>query len=145
PLATWADVPGQTDELRVTLQAAMLRCTPRPESFYRVPIDLAFDRNNCSSIREGEEVRVLGRWPNGMKLVRTRYALGFIDGDVKLGEPRDHAEARAARIATVDATPPLTRRAFLTQAFARLDQPYGWGGQGGGLDCSRFVLDVLGS
>ncbi|MGE3633503.1 MAG: C40 family peptidase [Sandaracinaceae bacterium] len=40
---------------------------------------------------------------------------------------------------------PLTRRAVLEEAFARLGQPYGWGGHEGGLDCSRFVMDVLAS
>jgi hypothetical protein len=145
PFTKWTSIPGRTDELRVMLEPTMLRCTPRPESFYRVPVDLAFDRNNCSAIREGEEVRVLGRWPNGMRLVRTRYALGFIDGSARLGEPRDHREAQAARVSVVAGTPPLTRRAFLAEAFSLLDQPYGWGGQDGGIDCSHFVLDVLGA
>jgi hypothetical protein len=40
---------------------------------------------------------------------------------------------------------PLTRRALLAEAFSRLGQPYGWGGANGGLDCSRFVMDVLGA
>src|SRR5690606_38477785 len=40
---------------------------------------------------------------------------------------------------------PLTRRAVLEEAFARIDRPYGWGGHEGGVDCSRFVMDVLGS
>jgi hypothetical protein len=40
---------------------------------------------------------------------------------------------------------PLTRRALLEEAFARLDEPYGWGGRGGGLDCSGFVQEVLAS
>lgn len=37
----------------------------------------------------------------------------------------------------------LTRRAFLTEAFRYLNTPYGWGGQGGGRDCSRLVMDVM--
>ena len=36
---------------------------------------------------------------------------------------------------------PLTRRGLLTEAFRYLDTPYGWGGQQGGRDCSRFVMD----
>ncbi len=39
--------------------------------------------------------------------------------------------------------PVLTRRALLEEAFHYLGQPYGWGGQDGGLDCSNFVMDVL--
>lgn len=143
PIADEAALPGRTDELRVALEPIPLRCAPRAEGFYRAPVDLAFDRNNCSLVREGEEVRVLGRWPNGMQLVRTRYALGFIAGDAKLGPPLDHVQARKERLAAVESAPPLTRRAFLTRAFSHLDEPYGWGGHGGGRDCSRFVLDVL--
>lgn len=46
--------------------------------------------------------------------------------------------------AQATATPrPLTRRAFLEEAFAYMGSPYGWGDEGGGRDCSRFVVDVL--
>lgn len=38
---------------------------------------------------------------------------------------------------------PLTRRAVFGAALAQLGSPYGWGGRGGGRDCSRFVLDLL--
>jgi len=40
---------------------------------------------------------------------------------------------------------PLSRRAFLEEAFYRLGRSYGWGGQGGGLDCSRLVMDIFSS
>jgi hypothetical protein len=40
---------------------------------------------------------------------------------------------------------PLTRRSLLSEAFRYLKSPYGWGDEGGGRDCSRFVLDVLAS
>ncbi len=38
---------------------------------------------------------------------------------------------------------PLTRRAVLTEAFRYLNTPYGWGGENGGRDCSRFLMDVF--
>ena len=38
---------------------------------------------------------------------------------------------------------PLTRRAVLTEAFHYLGTPYGWGGEAGGRDCSRFLMDVF--
>ncbi len=38
---------------------------------------------------------------------------------------------------------PLTRRAMLTEAFAYLGQPYGWGDRAGGRDCSRFLMDLF--
>ena len=40
---------------------------------------------------------------------------------------------------------PLTRRTLLQEAFSYLDTPYAWGGRGGGRDCSRFLMDVLGA
>src|SRR5690606_27447681 len=32
---------------------------------------------------------------------------------------------------------------LLTTAFSYLGEPYGWGGKGGGRDCSRFLLDTF--
>jgi len=40
---------------------------------------------------------------------------------------------------------PLTRRRMITQALSYLGSPYGLGGQDGGIDCSRLLLDVAGS
>ncbi|MBN2531139.1 MAG: C40 family peptidase [Deltaproteobacteria bacterium] len=39
----------------------------------------------------------------------------------------------------------LTRRTFIDTAFQYLGHPYGYGGSGNGLDCSRFVMDVMGT
>ncbi|MET0343545.1 MAG: NlpC/P60 family protein [Polyangiales bacterium] len=53
---------------------------------------------------------------------------------------------RAPAPAASDARPthrPLTRGAFLAEAFRYLGTPYGWGDRDGGRDCSRLVLDVL--
>lgn len=41
------------------------------------------------------------------------------------------------------ATRPLTRRAFYESAFKFLGTAYGYGGTNGGLDCSRFVMELL--
>lgn len=38
---------------------------------------------------------------------------------------------------------PLTRRAVLSEAFALLGTPYGWGGTNAGRDCSRFLMDIF--
>ncbi len=38
---------------------------------------------------------------------------------------------------------PFSRRAVFTQAFALLEQPYGWGGRDGHRDCSSYLLDVF--
>ncbi|MBX3274902.1 MAG: C40 family peptidase [Sandaracinaceae bacterium] len=183
-------------EVRVALAPLALRCGPRLEGLFKAPIDPAFDRNACSTVRPQEPVQVLMRWPNGMWLARTRYALGWLAADAALSPPVAEPErsallaaaplrARAgARLAGADGAGvelaseallgadartgqalfadasgvhradargldptarPLTRRAVLTEAFARLGQPYGWGGHEGGVDCSRFVMDVLGT
>ncbi|MCB9530291.1 MAG: C40 family peptidase [Myxococcales bacterium] len=38
---------------------------------------------------------------------------------------------------------PMTRRAVLEAAFAEVGRAYGWGGGGGGVDCSRFLMDLF--
>lgn len=38
---------------------------------------------------------------------------------------------------------PLTRRTYLTYLFSMLGEPYAWGDEGGGRDCSRLVMDSL--
>lgn len=185
---------GFSPELRVALGEVSLRCGPRAEGLFKVPIDPAFDRNNCSTVRVQEPVQILMRWSNGMRLARTRYSLGWIPSDAPLSPPVPaelhetvleglaSREPRGARLVSSDgaettlshaallpvdpadgamvfadeagfhrapsdearsASRPLTRRAVLTEAFARLGRPYGWGGQAGGLDCSRFVMDVM--
>lgn len=181
-------------ELRVALAPVPLRCGPRVEGLFKIPVDTDFDRNNCSMIRAQEPVQVLMRWPDGMVLARTRYSLGWIaagaplsrvltdeERDLVLGgvpmraasgvalasrdgarlslendallptDPSDgaalFADADGIHRASPENLEPtaraLTRRAILEEAFRRLGQPYGWGGHEGGLDCSRFVMDVL--
>ncbi len=171
-----------TPRLHVALERISLRCAPRVEGFYTASLDLAFDRNNCSTVHPQEPIEILSEWAGGTKLARTRYALGWIAPDAELSPPvptelRD-AVLRAPRIhlsrpvdgvaegsmvasqegqgviatsagfntQAVQGTPTrraLTRRAVLSEAFALLDEPYGWGGHEGGRDCSRFLLDVF--
>lgn len=197
-VAAFADVPLEgTGALHLAVADIPLRCGPREPGFYKEPVDLAFDRNSCSTIRAQEPVQVLMRWPNGMQLARTRYALGWIAGDAPLSPPisseakpallkdgpmllragaeltasdgavlqpdvdtllltargaSDEREVvfadteglhRASARGLLPTARPLTRRALLEEAFRRMDRPYGWGGHEGGLDCSRFVMDVL--
>lgn len=190
-----------TPRLHLSLGIIPLRCGPRVEGFYKPDIDLSFDRNACSAIRDQELVEVLSEWPNGMKLARTRYVLGWIAGDAPLSPPLpEHFRPLAASSARLHALNPLslrsddgtatldiaagvrllpspdapgrvlfatstgfytsqpltasdiepdarpiTRRAVLEKAFSYLGQPYGWGGVGGGRDCSRFLLDIFAS
>ncbi len=128
------------EEWGVVEKLEPLRCGPYDGGLYIAPIDLDFDRNRCSTMREGEIVQRLARWPNGMYLARTPYALGWItDGAISSFLSQDALEARLERPEAL----PFTRRAVLTEAFAMLGKPYGWGGKDGGYDCSRFLLDLF--
>ena len=133
-------LPRLEPTMHLAEEPVPIRCGPVPDSFYTESLDLRFDRNNCSTAHPGEVVQVLGRSEGGMRLVRTGYTLGWVDDDAPLSAPIDveTARARLEREAR-----PLTRRALLTEAFDLLDTPYGWGGEGGGRDCSRFLMDVF--
>lgn len=131
----------QLEEWRIAQTLTPLRCGPLDEGLYQTPVDAAFDRNRCSTMRGGEVVQLLARWDNGMHLARTPYALGWVDArtlssPVGLAEVQSAFEGREIR--------PLTRRAVLTEAFSMLGSPYGWGGNDGGYDCSRFLLELFG-
>ncbi len=130
----------QADEWRVVEKLQALHCGPYDGGLYTKPVDEDFDRNRCSTMREGELIQVLARWPNGMHLARTPYALGWVRIEA-LSSPidRDAVEARVES----RALRPFTRRELLTEAFSMLGEPYGWGGKDGGYDCSRFVLEVF--
>jgi hypothetical protein len=118
-----------------------LRCGPLDDGLYVQPVDRDFDRNRCSTMREGEIVELLARWPNGLWLARTPYALGWVDGD-GLSSPLDRQDVQARFVERQ--VEPFTRRALLTEAFSFLGEPYGWGGKDGGVDCSRFLLELFG-
>lgn len=138
-----AATPPLLDELRRVEQDATLWCGPRAEGLFKGPEpDLAFDRNVCSTVRQGEVLRVVARWPGGMQLVRTPYAFGWLAGDAALSAPLGRVEADAA---LAPSRRDMTRRAVSEEAFRHLDSPYGWGGKNGGRDCSRFLMDVFGA
>ncbi len=128
------------EEWRVVEKLEALRCGPYHGGLYTKPVDRDFDRNRCSTMREGEVVQLLARWPNGMHLARTSYALGWVTTEA-LSSPLDR-EAVEARLAQREPRS-FTRRALLTEAFSMLGEPYGWGGKDGGYDCSRFLLEVF--
>ena len=128
------------DEWRVVEKLEPLRCGPYDGGLYTTPVDRDFDRNRCSTMREGEVVQLLARWPNAMYLARTSYALGWVSTGA-LSSPLDRA-AVEARIARREPEA-FSRRAVLTEAFSMLGEPYGWGGKDGGYDCSRFLLTLF--
>ncbi|MFZ1862905.1 MAG: NlpC/P60 family protein [Polyangiales bacterium] len=131
----------ELEEWRTADDLTPLRCGPFDGGLYRSPIDIDFDRNRCSTIRNGEVVQLLARWDHGMYLARTPYALGWLS-DRSLSPPMGQEAVRTAL--EEGEIQPLTRRAVLTEAFSMLGQPYGWGGKDGGYDCSRLLLDLFG-
>ena len=197
-LAPVGALPALTPELRVALDLIPVRCAPLAEGLYTPSLDLAFDRNLCSTIRPQEAVQVLLRWSEELTLARTSYVLGWIPSRAALSPPvpaglrsafvrgpflragrevelvseegatlqapfaallpamiggrgRVHAATAGGFVIAAAADPgalasserPLTRRALLSDAFAYLGRPYGWGGREGGRDCSRFLMDLF--
>jgi len=129
------------DEWRVVEKLEPLRCGPYDGGLYTTPVDRDFDRNRCSTMREGEVVQLLAHWPNGMHLARTSYALGWVTTEA-LSSPLDRATVQG-RLERSELQA-FTRRALLTEAFTMRGEQYGWGGKDGGYDCSRFLLELFG-
>ncbi len=105
-------IPSPSARHHVVLAPTALRCAPDPGPLYTQPIDPAFDRNLCSTARPQEIVQVLATWPNGMRLARTRYAMGFVDRDAPLSPALD-GEARVAMLGGVRAALAEDRRLAL--------------------------------
>lgn len=132
-------LPPLAPTLRRATAVTSIRCGPlRAPLLKAADPDPDFDRNACSAAHPGEVIQVLADYGAGMRLVRTRYALGFLPADAPLSAPvAEDAAAPPPPAAT------LTRRAVLEAAFARLGEPYGWGGRDGHPDCSRFLMDLF--
>ena len=184
---------GGRGEWVVALDKVKMRCGPREEGLYTAALDLAFDRNNCSTVREQEAIQILASWSDTHWLARTGYAMGWVEKRAAISSalpdamieafvnaPRVRVESATTltaedvsvtvpadtllvptpdgtraffaspegvfasdAIASVPTVRDLTRREVFARAFAMLDSPYGWGGQEGGRDCSRFLLDIF--
>jgi len=68
------------DHIRLVRDETPLRCLPLRSGLFEIPVDLAFDRNACSSLHPGEAIRVLRRSTDGAWLyVRTPYAVGWVE------------------------------------------------------------------
>ncbi len=86
--------------LHVVIDPVLIRCGPLDAGLYAPGGDLTYDRNACSTVRTQEVIQRLAPWGNGMVLVRTRYALGWIASDTGLSpeipqslrEPFIHSE-----------------------------------------------------
>jgi hypothetical protein len=119
-------IPGLDPRLHIALETVPLRCGPRIQGLYKPEVDLAFDRNNCSSANAQEPVEVLAQWPNGMRLARTRYSLGWIEPQARLSPE----------------VPPALRNAVVegTRMRATRDLKLTAVGQTGGIEVSAGTL-----
>ncbi|MCP4446691.1 MAG: C40 family peptidase [Myxococcales bacterium] len=74
--------------------------------------------------------------------------LPFVHGDsgaVLLASAESVSSLTLAEGSFKASTQPFTRRAVIRQALSYLGEPYGFGGLGGGIDCSRLQLDLFGA
>jgi hypothetical protein len=101
-----AALPKLQSELRVSLAITPIRCGPFPSALHEqkpgAALATTYDRNACSSAREQEVIQILAPWPGGMTLVRTRFALGWIDAAAALSPvipaAREEAFVRGPRV-----------------------------------------------
>ncbi|MBN1653009.1 MAG: C40 family peptidase [Deltaproteobacteria bacterium] len=73
-----------TPSYHVVIDPILIRCGPFNGGLFAPGGDLTYDRNACSAVRTQEVVQRLATWGNGMDLVRTRYALGWIPSNTRL-------------------------------------------------------------
>ncbi len=73
--------------LRVALDSVQVYCAPHTRGIYIADSDRHVDYNRCSTIHPQEAIQVLADWPNGMKLARARYTMGWIQADAALSPP----------------------------------------------------------
>ncbi|MCB9628054.1 MAG: C40 family peptidase [Sandaracinaceae bacterium] len=87
-----SELPPIAPALHVALAPIELRCAPFEAGYYTPARDLDFDRNACSTVRPQEVLQVLAQWPGGLRLARTRYAIGFINDSASLSPrlPTEH-------------------------------------------------------
>ena len=208
-----------TPSVHVALEEIQVRCGPYPLRLKRLNADLTIDRNACTRIKPQAPLQLLARSPQGMHLVRSRLALGWISAESKISaeltqhqaldylnhqffyqprrgtpaeikfkalsrrlnfalsplgstrfplvserfrqadEPEPEASAWVATTDEIRAIPlrelhedegsmltsdrPFSRRELLRELFNMLDQPYGLGGSGEGVDCSRMIVNAF--
>ncbi|MFO7564829.1 MAG: NlpC/P60 family protein [Enhygromyxa sp.] len=116
----WIETQGGPLEPGITAETARARLAP-PRLYLTA---------DYQGLRHGSSFPLLGRDDQGF----TIQVPGF-EGPIERVLPTD---------APVSEAPwELTRRKLFTQAFAQLEQPYGWGGRAGHRDCSSYLLDLF--
>ncbi len=209
--------------MHVALTELQLQCGPYPKALKKLTADQSINRNACTRIKPQAPLEVLAHSPQGMKLVRSRLAIGWLTKDAQISPALNQAQkqdylgqnfiyepllssqksehfknilskhqvllsplagtrfplvatpllkpdqpepppqiwiANAQGITTLDLSEtqlqlsspkssPLgailkfNRRNLLQVLFSMLGQQYGLGGAGGGVDCSRLIVNAL--
>lgn len=116
----WMAAEGSPLEPGLSVEAARARLdSPR--------VYLTADYDN---LRHGSSFPLVSRSEQGVVIL-----IPGSEGPVERTLPTD---------APISESPwPLTRRKLFEQAFAQLEQPYGWGGRDGHRDCSAYLLDLF--
>ncbi|HEX7476973.1 MAG TPA: hypothetical protein VF331_04150, partial [Polyangiales bacterium] len=77
-------LPALAPSLQVVLEPTPLRCGPFDGALYKSPIEPAYDKNACGTLRPQELIELLGRTDQGLVLARSRYSLGWLAGNAQL-------------------------------------------------------------
>lgn len=97
------ELPSLTPaEVRIALRPFQILCAPYPDPIKRLDWDHAIDRNACTRVKPQAPIQLIGPRVNGLRLVRTRLAIGWIKEEEGM------------------LSPPLTeeqRRDYLSSAF----------------------------
>jgi len=121
----WLEAPALTPPLSAA-EAAAFRDAPHR----LVPLDDAVPTAYGAVLDLGTAYPIVGH-ADGFYQIRVPTPLGLEDDFVADTAP------------VHDGPRPLPRRNLLTLLFRHLGDPYGWGGTGGGRDCSRLLLDTF--
>lgn len=135
----WIHDPAWTPALEDAELDAYLDATPRAAVLRDDTPARPLDGAEAITLRVGVRVPLAGAE------ARSGHADAVADGELLVTVPTPSG----LRLATVPADRvhagpvPLTRRHVLELAFSQLGDAYGWGGHGGGRDCSRYLHDLL--
>jgi hypothetical protein len=88
-------IDGSSASFHVALEELQILCGPYPGELEKTKGDAYIDRNSCTRIRPQALVQVLQTWEGGLKLVRTRLALGWIKDDARLSPPLNEEHIQA--------------------------------------------------
>ena len=97
--------------------------------------EAAYERGPRARLGRDQEI--------GGRALPAGTALPLTESDAVLVASPEGIQSMSRPSDAISTERPLTRRGVLQEAFRLLGAPYGWGGQAGGRDCSRFTLDVF--